>query len=176
MQKAFITTVHSVMSDQSLLDRLATKSNRLTRSAMLNIVPVACQEISTIGKILPELQGKITGNFFWYWRAVTSISQVSNLKRSRDFDILILSFKTVDCKSKEIAFQAWNFVFRFPFVVYWTLRLEFVKAANCRTSTTPLRTPLNVLWAEFCVTRKRKWSPLILLVQQILLKTVLFLV
>lgn len=61
MHKAFITTVHSVMSDQSLLDRLATKSNRLERSAMLNIVPVACQEINTIGKILPELQGKITG-------------------------------------------------------------------------------------------------------------------
>ena len=58
--KGFMTTVHSYTSDQRLLD-LVHKDLRRTRAAAINIIPTTTGAAKAIGKVMPELQGKLDG-------------------------------------------------------------------------------------------------------------------
>ena len=58
--KGFITTVHSYTNDQKILD-LAHKDLRRARAAALNIIPTTTGAANAIGKVLPELNGKLDG-------------------------------------------------------------------------------------------------------------------
>jgi len=60
IKKAFMTTVHAVTMDQRLLDA-SHKDFRRGRSALENIVPTTTGAASSIGKIYPDLEGKIDG-------------------------------------------------------------------------------------------------------------------
>jgi glyceraldehyde 3-phosphate dehydrogenase len=56
----FMTTVHSYTNDQRILD-LPHKDLRRARSAALNIIPTTTGAAKAIGKVLPELKGKLDG-------------------------------------------------------------------------------------------------------------------
>jgi len=56
---AFLTTLHSVMNDQPLIDGYHHKDLRRTRSAMQSIVPVATGLAQGVERLLPQLQGKV---------------------------------------------------------------------------------------------------------------------
>lgn len=56
----FVTTIHSYTTSQKLLD-LPHKDLRRGRAAALNIVPTTTGAAKTIGKVLPELNGKLCG-------------------------------------------------------------------------------------------------------------------
>ena len=58
--KGFMTTVHSYTNDQKILD-LPHKDLRRTRAAALNLIPTSTGATKAIGKIIPELDGKLDG-------------------------------------------------------------------------------------------------------------------
>jgi len=61
--QGFMTTCHSYTNDQRILD-LAHKDLRRTRAAALNIIPTTTGAAKAIGKVLPELDGKLDGIAF----------------------------------------------------------------------------------------------------------------
>jgi glyceraldehyde 3-phosphate dehydrogenase len=60
LQKGFMTTVHSYTNDQRLLD-LPHKDLRRARAAAQNIIPTTTGAARTVGKVIPELKGKLDG-------------------------------------------------------------------------------------------------------------------
>jgi len=58
--KGFMTTVHSYTNDQKILD-VPHKDLRRARAAGLNIIPTSTGAAKAIGKMIPELNGKLDG-------------------------------------------------------------------------------------------------------------------
>ncbi len=58
--KGFMTTVHSYTNDQRLLD-MPHSDLRRGRAAALNIIPTTTGAAKAIGKVIPELEGKLDG-------------------------------------------------------------------------------------------------------------------
>ena len=58
--RGFMTTSHSYTNDQRILD-LPHKDLRRARAAALNIIPTSTGAASAIGKVIPELEGKLNG-------------------------------------------------------------------------------------------------------------------
>ena len=58
--KGFMTTTHSYTNDQHILD-LPHQDLRRARAAALNIIPTSTGAASAIGKVIPELKGKLDG-------------------------------------------------------------------------------------------------------------------
>jgi len=58
--KGFMTTVHSYTNDQKILD-LPHKDLRRARAAGMNIIPTSTGAAKAIGKIIPELNGRLDG-------------------------------------------------------------------------------------------------------------------
>jgi glyceraldehyde 3-phosphate dehydrogenase len=61
IERGHMETVHSYTSDQNLLDNFHDKHRR-GRAAALNMVITSSGADSAIGKVIPELAGKLTGN------------------------------------------------------------------------------------------------------------------
>ncbi|KAJ8916662.1 hypothetical protein NQ315_000307 [Exocentrus adspersus] len=64
IKEALMTTVHAVTLSQNIIDGTSTKDWRLGRSGMDNIIPSTTGAAAAVGKVIPELQGKITGMAF----------------------------------------------------------------------------------------------------------------
>jgi len=64
--KGYMTTVHAITNDQSTLDVPHKKGieSRRGRAASLNIIPASTGAASAIGKVIPELDGKLDGGAF----------------------------------------------------------------------------------------------------------------
>lgn len=62
--KGFMTTVHAYTNDQVILDVSHKKGieSRRGRAAALNIIPTETGAASAIGKVLPSLDGKLSGS------------------------------------------------------------------------------------------------------------------
>lgn len=60
IQKGFMTTVHSYTNDQRILD-LPHKDLRRARAAAINMIPTSTGAAKALGKMIPELQGKMDG-------------------------------------------------------------------------------------------------------------------
>lgn len=58
--KGFMTTVHAYTNDQNILD-LPHKDLRRARAAALNIIPTSTGAAKALGRVLPELEGKLDG-------------------------------------------------------------------------------------------------------------------
>src|SRR3989304_6080118 len=58
IKEAFMTTIHAYTNTQVLLD-LEAKDERRSRAAALNIIPTTTGASTLVGKILPELEGKV---------------------------------------------------------------------------------------------------------------------
>jgi glyceraldehyde 3-phosphate dehydrogenase len=58
--KGFMTTVHSYTNDQKILD-LPHRDLRRARAAALNLIPTSTGAARAIGKVIPELEGKLDG-------------------------------------------------------------------------------------------------------------------
>ncbi|OGZ18109.1 MAG: type I glyceraldehyde-3-phosphate dehydrogenase [Candidatus Nealsonbacteria bacterium RBG_13_37_56] len=72
IKKGFMTTVHSYTNDQRILD-LPHKDLRRARTAGLNIIPTSTGAAKAIGKIIPELKGKLDGISIRVPTAVVSV-------------------------------------------------------------------------------------------------------
>ncbi|MEK7519548.1 MAG: type I glyceraldehyde-3-phosphate dehydrogenase [Patescibacteria group bacterium] len=71
----FMTTCHSYTNDQRILD-LSHSDLRRARAAALNIIPTSTGAASAIGKVIPEIDGKLDGIAF---RVPTSIVSILDL-------------------------------------------------------------------------------------------------
>lgn len=60
ISRGFMTTDHSYTNDQRILD-LPHKDLRRARAAALNIIPTTTGAALAIGKVIPELEGKLDG-------------------------------------------------------------------------------------------------------------------
>jgi glyceraldehyde 3-phosphate dehydrogenase len=60
IEKGLMTTAHAYTSDQSILDH-THKDRRRGRSAALSIVPTTTGAAKAIGRVIPELKGKLNG-------------------------------------------------------------------------------------------------------------------
>ncbi len=58
--KGLMTTIHGYTSDQRLVDTIHSKKTR-SRAAALNIVPTTTGAAKAVGKVIPELNGKLDG-------------------------------------------------------------------------------------------------------------------
>jgi glyceraldehyde 3-phosphate dehydrogenase len=61
IQKGLMTTVHSYTNDQNILDVKHPKDKRRARAAAINIIPTSTGAAKAIGKVIPELNGKLNG-------------------------------------------------------------------------------------------------------------------
>ena len=61
IKKGFMTTVHSYTLDQRLLDGSHKKDFRRARAAALSMVPTTTGAAIAVGKVIPELEGKLDG-------------------------------------------------------------------------------------------------------------------
>ncbi|KAF2015740.1 glyceraldehyde 3-phosphate dehydrogenase [Aaosphaeria arxii CBS 175.79] len=59
--EALITTIHAYTAAQKLVDGPSSKTLRDGRSAPQNIIPSSTSAAMAVGKVLPELDGKLTG-------------------------------------------------------------------------------------------------------------------
>jgi glyceraldehyde 3-phosphate dehydrogenase len=60
MEKGYMTTVHSYTNDQQVLD-LPHKDLRRARAAAVSIIPTTTGAAKAVGKVIPELNGKLDG-------------------------------------------------------------------------------------------------------------------
>ena len=58
--KGVMTTVHGYTNDQSILDQVHSKRTR-ARAAAVNIVPTSTGAAKAVGKVMPEMKGKLDG-------------------------------------------------------------------------------------------------------------------
>lgn len=66
IKRGFMSTVHAITNDQETLDIPHKKGieSRRGRAASLNIIPTSTGAASAIGKVIPELSGKLDGYAF----------------------------------------------------------------------------------------------------------------
>ncbi len=66
IKKGFMSTIHAYTNDQANLDVHHKKGHmsRRGRACALNIIPTSTGAASAIGKVIPELEGKMKGNAF----------------------------------------------------------------------------------------------------------------
>ncbi|MCK4947998.1 MAG: aldehyde dehydrogenase, partial [Candidatus Aureabacteria bacterium] len=60
LKKGLMTTIHAYTNDQSILD-LPHSDLRRARAAALSIIPTTTGAAKAVGKVLPELDGKLDG-------------------------------------------------------------------------------------------------------------------
>jgi len=60
LERGFMTTVHSYTSDQRILD-LPHKDPRRARAGAINIIPTTTGAANAVGRVIPDLNGKLTG-------------------------------------------------------------------------------------------------------------------
>ena len=61
IEKGLMTTVHAMTATQKTVDGSSKKNWRLSRSCFENIIPSTTGAAKAVGKVIPELNGKLTG-------------------------------------------------------------------------------------------------------------------
>jgi len=87
IEKALMTTIHAYTNDQNIQDAIHPKDMRRARAAACNIIPTTTGAAKAIGKVIPELDGKMDGMAIRVPVVVGSIVDlVADLKKEASVD------------------------------------------------------------------------------------------
>ena len=89
-----MTTVHATTASQKIVDGPSTKDWRGGRAAFANIIPSSTGAAKAVGKVIPELDGKLTGMAFRIPTIDVSVIDLTvNLKSSTNYEDICLAMK-----------------------------------------------------------------------------------
>ncbi|PTM02993.1 MAG: type I glyceraldehyde-3-phosphate dehydrogenase [Bacteroidetes bacterium] len=95
LEEGLMTTVHATTATQLTVDGPSKKDFRGGRSALLNIIPASTGAAKAVGKVIPELNGKLTGMAFRVPTADVSVIDLTfRTKKETSLDEIKLAFKT----------------------------------------------------------------------------------
>ncbi len=87
IEEGLMTTVHAATATQAVVDAPSKKDFRGGRSALNNIIPSSTGAAKAVGKVIPELNGKLTGMAFRVPTADVSVVDLTvKTKKSASFD------------------------------------------------------------------------------------------
>ncbi len=95
IEEALMTTIHASTSTQFTVDSPSRKNYRLGRSAMLNIIPSSTGAAKAVGKVIPHLNGKLTGMAFRVPTADVSVVDLTvRVKKETSYEEIKKVFKS----------------------------------------------------------------------------------
>ena len=93
--EALMTTVHATTATQFTVDGPSKKDYRGGRSALVNIMPASTGAAKAVTKVIPSLEGKITGMAFRVPTAnVSVVDLTAELNSSSDYDAICAAMKS----------------------------------------------------------------------------------
>ncbi|MFS4469306.1 type I glyceraldehyde-3-phosphate dehydrogenase [Maribacter sp. 2210JD10-5] len=94
IEEALMTTVHATTATQMTVDGPSKKDWRGGRSAMLNIIPASTGAAKAVTKVIPALEGKLTGMAFRVPTADVSVVDLTvRLQKETSYDEIKKAFK-----------------------------------------------------------------------------------
>lgn len=95
VEEALMTTVHAVTATQFTVDGPSKKDYRGGRSSLLNIIPASTGAAKAVTKVIPTLEGKITGMAFRVPTANVSVVDLTvKLSKETSYDEVMKTFKS----------------------------------------------------------------------------------
>ena len=99
IEEALMSTIHSTTSSQNTLDNKSRKNLRLGRSCLNNIIPSTTGAAKCVGKVIPELEGKINGISLRVPTSNVSVVDLTvHLKNSTSYEEIIKCLKNAEKK------------------------------------------------------------------------------
>ena len=98
LEEGLMTTVHATTATQMTVDGPSKKDWRGGRSALTNIIPSSTGAAKSVGKVIPELNGKLTGMSF---RVPTADVSVVDLTFKTNKDTSLAEIKSAFKKASE---------------------------------------------------------------------------
>ena len=93
--EGLMTTVHAATATQFTVDGPSRKDYRLGRSSINNIVPASTGAAKAVGKVIPELNGKLTGMAFRVPTVDVSVVDLTcRLEKGASFDEVKAAIKS----------------------------------------------------------------------------------
>ena len=100
--EGLMTTVHAATATQSTVDGVSRKDYRLGRASLNNIVPASTGAAKAVGKVIPELNGKLTGMAFRIPTVDVSVVDLTcRLEKSASWDEVKAALK--DASENELS-------------------------------------------------------------------------
>jgi len=94
IEEGLMTTVHSYTATQKVVDGPNPKGWRDGRAAAMNIIPAATGAAKAVGKVIPELNGKLTGMSFRVPTPDVSVVDLTvRLKTAATYDAICAAVK-----------------------------------------------------------------------------------
>lgn len=92
--EGLMTTIHATTATQKTVDGPSQKDWRGGRSALLNVIPSSTGAAKAVGKVIPELDGKLTGMAFRIPTADVSVVDLTvRTEKSVSYDEVKAAFK-----------------------------------------------------------------------------------
>ena len=94
VEEALMTTIHAATATQLTVDGPSKKNYRIGRSAINNIIQTATGAAKAVGKVIPELNGKLTGMAFRVPTANVSVVDLTvRLEKETSYEEIKSVFK-----------------------------------------------------------------------------------
>ena len=94
IEEGLMTTVHATTATQMTVDGPSRKDYRGGRSALLNIIPASTGAAKAVTKVIPALEGKLTGMAFRVPTADVSVVDLTvRLEKETSYEEIKKAFK-----------------------------------------------------------------------------------